>query len=52
MELAEWDLIFRFFGDFDDSEYHGGYEEENEPIEDILEQFWGMGVLLDGCLGM
>lgn len=52
VELAEWDLIFRFFGDFDDGEYHGGYEEENEAVEDILEQFWGMCVLLDGCLGM
>lgn len=44
-------LSFRIFGDFDDGEYHGGYEEENGAIEDILEQFWGMGVLLDGCLG-
>lgn len=46
------DLSFRFFGDFDDGEYHGGYEEENGAIEDILEQFWGMCVLLDGCLGV
>ena len=45
-------LSFRIFGDFNDCEYHGGYEEENEAIEDILEQFGGMGVLLDGCLGM
>ena len=45
-------LSFRIFGDFDDGKYHGDYEEENEAVEDILEQFWGMCVLLDGCLGV